>query len=123
MASDAQEWLDLSLKYWKYHTNAFMMQQLQDPETGMGILRYILNSYTPASRQHAEHALANIAVMVRRRTTASPARRDSTFATARRDTGPSYLTDRDRTSISSATFLRCSAALPLAIAWATQCPT
>ena len=68
VTKDFQEWINLGLKYWKFHTNAFSMQQLTDPETGLGIFRYVLHSPALASRQYAEHAIANIVLLARKAT-------------------------------------------------------
>ena len=66
MTSTIQEWIDLGQKYWKFHTNAFSMQQLTEPATGAGIFRYVLHSHAPASRQYAEHAIANMVLLARK---------------------------------------------------------
>ena len=60
-----EEFLNFAIRYWRYHTNAYSLQRRTEPNSGQAILRYVLDSVTPATRQHAEHTLANIVVIAR----------------------------------------------------------
>jgi AraC-like DNA-binding protein len=61
-----QEWIDTGLEYWKFHTNAFTMLQLEDEKTGLAALRYTRNSCTFPTRQLTETVLANLCSMTRK---------------------------------------------------------
>jgi AraC-like DNA-binding protein len=68
VTKNIQEWIDLGQKYWKFHTNAFSMQQLTDVETGLAIFRYVVHSPAQPSRHYAEHAIANMVLLARKAT-------------------------------------------------------
>ena len=68
VTKDFQEWINLGLKYWKCNTNGFSIQQLTDPETGLGIFRYVLHSPVPASRHYTEHIIASLVLLARKAT-------------------------------------------------------
>lgn len=68
VTKNIQEWIDLGQKYWKFHTNAFSMQQLTDVETGFAMFRYVVHSPAPPSRHYAEHAIANMVLLARKAT-------------------------------------------------------
>ena len=68
VTKDIQEWITLGLKYWKFHTNAFTMQQLTDPETGLAVFRYFLHTAAPASRHYTEHVVAIMVLLARKAT-------------------------------------------------------
>lgn len=66
LTSNLQEFIDLSLRYWKYHTNDYTLRQLRDPETGFEVLRLCPSSVAPLSRQFAEHYVGNAAKLTRK---------------------------------------------------------
>ena len=68
VTKEIQEWITLGLKYWKFHTNAFTMQQLTDPETGFAVFRYVLHSPAPAARHYTEHVVATMVLLARKAT-------------------------------------------------------
>jgi AraC-like DNA-binding protein len=63
--STLQEWIDTGSEYWKYHTNAFTMQQMRDEKTNLVAFRYARDSATFSTRQLTEAVLANICRMAR----------------------------------------------------------
>ena len=65
------EYIAVALKYWRYHTNGFALELLDDPSTGLAVFRYHANVATFSTRQVSEHALA-VACMVSRRVTNRP---------------------------------------------------
>jgi AraC-like DNA-binding protein len=65
LAPKAQDGINLALQYWKVHTNAYILQQLTDPETGLAIFRLKLNLHAHATRQYTELAFANIVSLCR----------------------------------------------------------
>lgn len=62
---NVQEWIDTSLQYWKFHTDAFTMQQRVDDATGLVALRYQSESVAMPTRQLTEAALGNICCLAR----------------------------------------------------------
>jgi AraC-like DNA-binding protein len=60
MTTTAQAAITLALQYWRYHTNAYTVQQLNDPDAKLAMLRFKLQSSAPPSRQYVELAFANI---------------------------------------------------------------
>jgi AraC-like DNA-binding protein len=60
LATNAQDCINLALQYWKYHTNAYAIQQLHDPDLNLAVFRFVLNSDAPATRQYVEAAFSNI---------------------------------------------------------------
>lgn len=60
-----QEWIDTALVYWKFHTNAFTMQQLEDPANGLAVFRYRPDSVALPTRQLTEHVLGNVCSLTR----------------------------------------------------------
>lgn len=65
------EFIAVAHKYWSYHTNAFVMQVLDDPASGLAVYRYHANTSTFPTRQVSEHVLA-VACMVARQVTNNP---------------------------------------------------
>ncbi len=65
MTSSAQDCVNLSLQYWKYHTNAYTIRQLYDDASNLAVFRFVLNSEVPATRQYVETALSNIVRLAR----------------------------------------------------------
>lgn len=63
-----EEFIKVGLKYWSYHTNAFVLQICDDPETGLAVIRYLANGNTFSTRQVSEHVLA-VACMIARKVT------------------------------------------------------
>ena len=55
-----QEWIDTSLQYWTFHTDAFTMEQRTDEATGLAGMRYVRNSLAYPTRQLTEMVLGNI---------------------------------------------------------------
>lgn len=53
-ARNYREWIDLALKYWRYHTNAFTFQVLRDDKTGLMISRLHIDEVCLPSRQMVE---------------------------------------------------------------------
>jgi AraC-like DNA-binding protein len=72
-----QEWFDTALKYWAYHTDAFIMEQRPDEATGLVALRYVTTSSTFSTRQLTEMVLGNICAL--NRTLASMEHEDPTL--------------------------------------------
>ena len=68
MTKDIQEWVNLGLKYWKYNTNAYSLQQLTDPATGLGVFRYVMHSPVLPERHHTEHVIATFVLLARKAT-------------------------------------------------------
>jgi AraC-like DNA-binding protein len=63
--STIQEWIDTSLQYWAYHTDAFKLEQHADKATGHAALRYCTDSYAFPSRQLTEMVLGNTCRLAR----------------------------------------------------------
>lgn len=57
--STMQEWVDASIEYWRYHTNAFTLQQFADDTTGQIAMRYMTEEIPFPTRQLTEMVLAN----------------------------------------------------------------
>jgi AraC-like DNA-binding protein len=60
-----QEWVDLAIQYWRFHTDAFTMRQLTDEATGQTAFRYVLDSVAFPTRQLTEAVQGNIVGIVR----------------------------------------------------------
>lgn len=54
-----QEWIETSMRYWRYHTNAFTLQLLDDHASGEVAVRFFMDSPLLPSRQQTEYLLAN----------------------------------------------------------------
>ncbi len=63
--STIQEWIDTSLQYWAYHTDAFILEQRLDEGTGLAALRYCTASLAFPSRQLTEMVLGNTCRLAR----------------------------------------------------------
>lgn len=63
--SNVQEWIDTSIQYWKFHTDAFTMEQRNDEATGHVGLRYISCSVALPTRQLTEATFGNICGLAR----------------------------------------------------------
>jgi AraC-like DNA-binding protein len=61
-----EEFIQVGLKYWRYHTNGFTMQLLDDPSTGLGVFRYHADTSAFSTRQVCEHTLANLCMIARK---------------------------------------------------------
>ena len=66
LSSNLQDFADLALRYWKYHTNDYTLVQLHDEGAGHGIFRYVHASHALPTRHLAEHAVANIVAVCRK---------------------------------------------------------
>jgi AraC-like DNA-binding protein len=64
--STLQEWTDLSIQYWRFHSDAFTMLQRADEATGQAAFRYMLDSIAYPTRQLTESVLGNILRIVRK---------------------------------------------------------
>ncbi len=62
---NVQEWIDTSLQYWEFHTDAFTMEQRTDEATSLVALRYKLDSFAFPTRQLTETVLGNICSLAR----------------------------------------------------------
>jgi AraC-like DNA-binding protein len=63
--STISEWNETSVKYWRFHTNAFTMRLITDPATGDAILRYYGDPFVMPARQISEMILGNVCMMTR----------------------------------------------------------
>jgi AraC-like DNA-binding protein len=59
------EWIAMALKYWRYHTNGFVMELTKVPEDGTAVFRFVPDSFALPGRQIAEVVLGNICTMGR----------------------------------------------------------
>lgn len=64
----AREWFKDALVYWAYHTNAFSMQLIENPEDDVSIIREEHTETGLVTRQITEHVIANIVGLVRQGT-------------------------------------------------------
>jgi AraC-like DNA-binding protein len=60
-----REWGDLAEKYWRFHTNAFVLPRSVDPTTGTATTQYVADSFALPGRQIAEMSLGNLCGVVR----------------------------------------------------------
>jgi AraC-like DNA-binding protein len=60
-----QEWIDTSLRYWTYHTDAFTLVQRIDETTGLVALRYKMDTFAFPTRQLTETVLGNTICLAR----------------------------------------------------------
>ena len=58
--STLEEWLDMALRYWIYHTNGFRMEILPSVQPDDAILRLIFHGLVLPPRQFSETVVANI---------------------------------------------------------------
>ena len=65
VTQNLEGFLNSAIQYWRYHTNAYTLLRRTESNSGQAVLRYVLDSATLATRQHAEHTLANIVVIAR----------------------------------------------------------
>ncbi len=61
-----QDWVDLSLQYWRYHTDAYTMQQLTDERTGQVAFRYRLDPAVAPACQLTEMMIGAIVPIFRK---------------------------------------------------------
>jgi AraC-like DNA-binding protein len=59
------EWIEMALKYWRFHTNAFIMSRGIDDKLDLATLRYSADSFALPGRQISELVLANICMLTR----------------------------------------------------------
>jgi AraC-like DNA-binding protein len=62
---NVQEWIDTSLRYWTYHTDAFTLVQGIDERTGLVALRYTMDTFAFPTRQLTETVLGNTICLAR----------------------------------------------------------
>jgi AraC-like DNA-binding protein len=55
-----EEWVDMALRYWQFHTNGFTMQLIKSDKDDSAVLRYIADPFTLESRHFTEACFANI---------------------------------------------------------------
>jgi AraC-like DNA-binding protein len=60
-----REWADLAEKYWRFHTNAFLLQRTVDLARGTATTRYVADSFALPGRQIAETSLGNLCGVTR----------------------------------------------------------
>lgn len=59
------EWLRVSMQYWRYHTNAYALQLIEDDGTGEFILRFHHDHLAFPPRQQMEYTLGSTCEMAR----------------------------------------------------------
>jgi AraC-like DNA-binding protein len=63
--STTREWIEISQKYWRFHTNAFTLSLGTDPVSGDAVLRYLGDPFVQPTRQMSEMILGIACVMSR----------------------------------------------------------
>jgi len=61
----AREWVEAVIQYWRYHTNAFALQLIDDQTSPHVIFRYHSESLAPATRQQMEYMLGTACRLAR----------------------------------------------------------
>jgi AraC-like DNA-binding protein len=59
------EWIDITARYWRFHTNAFSMPLTVDESTQTATVRYFGDSFAMPGRQIIECTMANVCIMAR----------------------------------------------------------
>ncbi len=54
------EWIELAIKYWRFHTNAFTMRITVDTATNTATVRYLGDAFVTPGRQLTECVMLNI---------------------------------------------------------------
>ena len=62
---NAREWLNDSIRYLSFHSNAFTIVLIEDYRDGLACLRYVYDGLAAPTRQLSEHIIANIVGIVR----------------------------------------------------------
>lgn len=65
LVDDLGGWIEQVLRYWRYHTNGYVLQMLDDDETGEVILRFWQSPLIAPPRQQIELNLASCCHMAR----------------------------------------------------------
>jgi AraC-like DNA-binding protein len=60
-----EEWFEVAIKYWRFHTNAFTIRLIKAETGHAAILRYEADSFALPGRQMSETVLANMCQMAR----------------------------------------------------------
>ncbi|MBN9056550.1 AraC family transcriptional regulator [Shinella sp. PSBB067] len=66
VTADFREWLDLGLRSLTYHTNAYVLRQVEPDRPGEVCFRYTCDSFALTSRQQTEHIFALIVMLARK---------------------------------------------------------
>lgn len=66
VTADFREWLDLGLRSLAYHTNAYVLRQVEPDRPGEIRFRYTSDSFALTSRQQTEHTFALIVMIARK---------------------------------------------------------
>ncbi len=66
VTADFREWLDLGLRSLTYHTNAYVLRQVEPDRPGEVRFRYTCDSFALTSRQQTEHIFALIVMLARK---------------------------------------------------------
>ena len=64
-AETAEEWARLAMRYWRYHTDAYCLQLLVDPDGPDAVFRFWIEDFQFAPRQIMDLMLANSVRMAR----------------------------------------------------------
>lgn len=59
------EWIERSARYWRFHTNAIVLQVIRAPAPETIAIRIIPTELTPVPRQHMEHIAGKIVRLIR----------------------------------------------------------
>jgi AraC-like DNA-binding protein len=60
-----QEWIETGQQYWRFHTDAFVMDQLTDEKTGDVVMRYVTDTFAFPTRQLTEMVFGNVCCLAR----------------------------------------------------------
>lgn len=66
LTADFREWLDLGLRSLTYHTNAYVLQEIEPERPEEVRFRYTCDSFALTSRQQTEHTFALIVMLARK---------------------------------------------------------